>query len=157
MTSLLHPPNPYSSWNFNGPLGLWFSFLNGDYLIIIYILMAPGIFDSLFNMGLFPNFNGPRDFSTSWQQYRLIHWIKTVCHMLDFFSSPRGLTFWYNSHFIKAQYQRLKNKSYMSIEHSQILACFLHHFITFFFWEVRSSPEGPQFARSVGTLLTCLV
>jgi hypothetical protein len=26
----------------------------------------------------------------------------------------------------------------MSIEHSQILACFLYHFITFFFWKVRS-------------------
>ena len=35
----------------------------------------------------------------------------------------------------------------MSIEHSQILACFLHHFITFFFrkvrsWSVRTSPEN---------------
>ena len=89
----------------------------------------------------------PWDSSKSWQYYRLIHWIKTVCQMLYFFPSPRGLTFWYNSHFIKAQYQRLKNKSYMSIEHSQILACFLHHFITFFFrkvrsWSVRTGPEN---------------
>ena len=45
-----------------------------------------------------------RDFSKSWQYYRLIYWIKTV-------SSPKGLFFIYNSHYVKAQYQRLKNKS----------------------------------------------
>ena len=62
--------------------------------------------------------------------------------MLDFFSLQEDSLF-----DIKAQYQRLKNKSYMSIEHSQILACFLHHFITFFFrkvrsWSVRTGPEN---------------
>ena len=55
----------------------------------------------------------------------------------------------------------------MSIEHSQILACFLHHFITLFSRKsgpgplgpvrkslvVRSGPEGLQFARSVGKLI----
>ena len=54
MTSLLNPANPwlsYLSLNFNGgPLGLWFSFWIGDYLTIIHILIAPGIFDSLFNL-----------------------------------------------------------------------------------------------------------
>ena len=39
------------SLNFNGPWGLWFSFVDEDYLIIIHFLMAPGIFDYLFNMG----------------------------------------------------------------------------------------------------------
>ena len=54
MTSLLNPPNPYSSL-----MAPWDSdfFLNGDYLtIIIYNLIAPGIFDS----SLFPDFNGPQ-------------------------------------------------------------------------------------------------
>ena len=51
----------------------------------------------------------------------------------------------------------------MSIENSQNLACWLQCFITFFFPEgpvlvlkilvVWSGPEGPQFARSVGTLI----
>ena len=55
----------------------------------------------------------------------------------------------------------------MSIEHIQNMACFLLHFITFFSGRsgpgplgpvrkilvVRSGPEGPQFPRSVGTLI----
>ena len=55
----------------------------------------------------------------------------------------------------------------MSIEHIQNMACFLQRFITFFSGRsghgpigpvqkilvVRSGPEGPQFARSVGTLV----
>ena len=47
----------------------------------------------------------------------------------------------------------------MSIEHDQIMACFLHHFITFFFlkvrsWSVRTGPEnfcGP--VRLLGPLV----
>ena len=59
----------------------------------------------------------------------------------------------------------------MSIEHSQNMACFLQCFITFFFGRsgpgplgpvrkilvVRSGPGGPQFARSVGTLIPMLL
>ena len=55
--------------------------------------MAPGIFDSLFNLGLFPNFNSPRDFFKSWQ-YRLIHWIKTVFHLLDLFPLQEDYLFY---------------------------------------------------------------
>ena len=48
----------------------------------------------------------------------------------------------------------------MSIEHSQIVKCFLQPFYHILFPEgpvrkilvVRSGPEGPQFPRSVGTL-----
>ena len=66
---------------------------------------------------------GPRASSKSWQYYRLIHWIKTVCQMLDFFPSPRGLTFWYNSYFIKAQYQKL-NGYIFPLFNLRVFLCF---------------------------------
>ena len=55
------------------------------YITITHILIAPGIFDSVFNMGCFQILMVPGESSKSWQYYRLIQWIKNVCHMLDFF------------------------------------------------------------------------
>ena len=72
--------------------------------------------------------------------------------------------------FIKIQSQRFKKKKHMIIEHIQNIACYLQRFITFFSGRsgpgplgpvrknlvVRSGPEGPQFSRSVGTLVVGL-
>ena len=66
----------------------------------------------------------------------------------------------------ETQLQRLKNKPHMSIKDSQNLFAMFHHILSLKgpgplgpvlkIWVVRSGPEGPQFATSVGTLPQCL-
>ena len=86
------------------------------------------------------------------------------------FSITRELTFQYNSHFIKTQYQILKTNysSALSIVKIWHVLCTIlsHSFsgrsgpsplgLVLKILVVRSGPEGPQFTRFVGTLASVL-
>ena len=129
--------------------------------------MAPGIFDSLFNMGLFQTFNGP------WGLFLSItgSYIKLKLFVICQKKIPLQEDLLINKiHSLKKFHNKdsKTNHTYMSI------VKFWHVFCTILSQSlprrfgtgplgpvrkilvVRSGPEGPQFARSVGTLAYCL-